>query len=106
MSLDYGWEKLCNAIHSLCGKGSQSERLIIAVAYHLIHINPKNDLPEDIREDFQGFMNEITSIPAQNDEETIKATINTLDEIGLDKAIEKVIGFYDNVCRHSKPFKS
>ena len=53
MSLSYGWEKLHNAIHSLCGQGSQAARLINAVAYSLIHIDPKNDIPEDIRDEFK-----------------------------------------------------
>jgi len=96
MSLSYGWEKLHNAIHSLCGQGSQAARLINAVAYSLIHIDPKNDIPKE-------FMDEITAVPAQNNEGSIQATINTLDENGLSEAIEKVIHFYDKVCRHSEP---
>jgi uncharacterized protein Yka (UPF0111/DUF47 family) len=103
MSLSYGWEKLHNAIHSLCGQGSQAARLINAVAYSLIHIDPKNDIPEDIRDEFKEFMDEITAVPAQNNEGSIQATINTLDENGLSEAIEKVIHFYDKVCRHSEP---
>lgn len=106
MSISYGWEKLNIAIHSLCGKGSQAERLLNAVVYNLIHITPENDLPEDIQDEFKKFMHKITAVPAQNNEGTIKATINTLDEIGLSKAIERVISFYDSVCRHSEPFQN
>jgi len=103
MSLSYGWEKLHNAIHLLCGQGSQAARLISAVAYNLIQIDPKNDIPEDIRDEFKEFMDEITAVPAQNKEGSIQATINTLDENGLSEAIEKVIHFYDKVCRNSEP---
>ena len=60
MSISYGWEKLNIAIHSLCGKGSQAERLLNAVAYNLIHITPENDLPEDIQDEFKKFMHKIT----------------------------------------------
>jgi len=104
MSLSYGWEKLHLAIHSLCGQGSLCERLVNAVAYHLIHVTPENDLPEDIRGEFQEFMEEITSVEAKGDEGTIQATINTLDEIALKRAVEKIISFYDTVCRYSEPF--
>ena len=58
MSLSYGWEKLHLAVHSLCGQGEQSQRLVNAVVYNLIHITPENDLPEEIRGEFQEFMDE------------------------------------------------
>lgn len=104
MSINYGWEKLHLAVHSLCGQGPQSQRLVNAVIYNLIHVNPENNLPEEILDEFQSFMDEINSVKAQDDEGTVRATVNTLDEIGVDDAVKKIISFYDTVCRHMKPF--
>jgi len=104
MSLSYGWEKLHLAVHSLSGQGEQAQRLVNAVVNNLIHITPENDLPEEICNEFHEFMDEITSVEAKGDEGTVQATANTLDEIGLSRAIEKIISFYDTVCRYCGPF--
>lgn len=48
-------------------------------------------------------MREITSVAAKGDEGSVQATVNTLDEIGVSRAVEKIIGFYDTVCLHSEP---
>ena len=103
MSISYGWEKLHTAVHSLCGNGSQSERLVSAVVFSLIRIEPKEDLPEELQEEFEEFMKQMISTPAKGDEGTAQATINTLDEMQIKNAIEKIISLYDSVCRHRKP---
>jgi hypothetical protein len=103
MTHSYGWEKLHTAIHSLCGQGTQAERLINAICYSIINITPENDLPEEMRAEFQEFMNEMTSVTAEGSEGNIQATINTLDEIALSRAVDKVISFYDTICRHREP---
>ncbi|WP_020405215.1 hypothetical protein [Hahella ganghwensis] len=104
MSISYGWEKLHSAIHSLCGQGEQAERLLNSVVFSLIQITPENDLPEEMRQEFQQFMDDMTSVEAQRDEGRVKATIDTLDEIEIGNKIEKVISFYDSICRHCEPF--
>lgn len=100
----YGWEKLHGAMHSLAGIKSQEDRLVNAVTYHLIHITPEKDLPSGMRDEFQQFMKEINSVSAKGDEGTIHATVASLDEVGTSNAVSKIIGFYDSVCRHMKPF--
>jgi hypothetical protein len=100
----YGWEKLHTAIHSLTGSSSQKDRLVNAICYSLIHIDPDNDLPAELREDFSGFMVEMTSVNAIGNEGSVRATVDRLDEIGVAGAIEKIISFHDTVCRHMKPF--
>lgn len=95
----YGWEKLHMAVHSLAGQGTQKERLIGAVAYSLIHIRPENDLPEEMHVEFNEFMRSITSVAAKGNEGSIQATVNTLDEVDINRAVEKIISFYDTVCR-------
>ena len=103
MKFNYGWEKLHMAIHSLCSQGDQSERLVNAVVFGLIRITPAKDLPEEIRQEFQDFMSEVTSVNAQRDEGRVKATIDTFDEIELSEKVERIISFYDTVCRYREP---
>lgn len=103
MSLSYGWEKLHTAVHSLAGPESQSERLVDAAAYSLANINPENDLPEEMREEFTALMSDLTTVQAKGDEGNLRATINSFSEVQLNKAIEKIIGLYDSICRHRKP---
>jgi hypothetical protein len=103
MSLSYGWEKLHTAVHSLAGSANQSERLVNAAAYSLLNINPKNDLPEEMREDFETLIRELTAVEAKGDEGKLRATINSFSEVELNHSIEKIIGLYDSICRHRKP---
>ncbi|MDH4318645.1 MAG: hypothetical protein OEV64_09670 [Desulfobulbaceae bacterium] len=102
---DYGWEKLHLAVHSLAGASTQKERLVNAVAYNLIHIIPENNLPPELRDEFKQFMEEITSVEAKGNEGRVRATVDSLDEIGTSRAIEKIISLYDTVCRHMLPIE-
>ena len=103
MSLDYGWEKLNMSVHYLSGSESKSERLFNAVTYSLINIKPEYELPESLREDFAILMAELTAVKATDDDESIRATINSFGEVELSKAIEKIINLHDSACRHCKP---
>lgn len=96
----YGWEKLHIAVHTLAGATDQKQRLVNAVVFNLIHITPENDLPPQIQNKFKEFMQHITSIPAIGDGGTVQATIETFDEMEIGRAIEKIISFYDTVCRY------
>lgn len=102
MSLDYGWEKLDMSVHYLSGSESKSERLYNAVTYSLINIKPEYELPESLRKDFATLMAELTAVKAIDDEESVRATINSFGEVELSRAIEKIISFYDSVCRHNE----
>jgi hypothetical protein len=101
----YGWEKLHTAVHCLCGKKDQRSRLAIAVlALHPLSIRPEEHyLPETIQTEFCKFMKEMTSQKAIGDEGAILATVNSLDESEISAAVEKIISFYDAVCRYQKP---
>ncbi|MFC1751408.1 hypothetical protein ACFL2V_21750 [Pseudomonadota bacterium] len=100
MEFKYGWEKLHMAVHSLAGSASQPERLSNAVVFSLIHITPENDLPEEIRDEFKEFMSDITNVEAKADEGSVQATVNTLDELQISNHVDKIISFYDTVCRY------
>ncbi len=99
----YGWEKLNTAVSCLAGTGNQRERLVDAVVSNLIRISPDRDLPPEIRSDFAQFIGDITSVKAERNEGNIQATIDSLDEMGVHRAVEKIIGFYDTVCRYQEP---
>lgn len=96
----YGWEKLHQAMHALAGAKDQKNRLISALSYDLLNIRPDPDLPEELREEFEQFMRDMTAVAADGDEGTIYATVRRMDENGVRAAIAKIIHFYDTVCRH------
>ncbi len=64
------------------------------------NVEPKNDIPPEIQEEFILFMKEISSASARGDEGTVHATIAGLDELGVQRAIDKIISFYDTTCRY------
>ena len=101
----YGWEKLHAAVHCLSGKGEQQSRLVSAVlALHTLHIRPgEQHLPKAIQTQFEEFMEEMTCREAIGDEGRIAATVNRLDESDISTAVEKIIGFFDTVCRYQEP---
>lgn len=96
---NYGWEKLHLAVNSLAGSGSQSERLVSAITFNLIHIEPNTNLPESIHSEFNSFMERMSP----DNGATVQATVDQLNEIELKQAIEEIISMYDSVCRHMEP---
>jgi hypothetical protein len=101
----YGWEKLYSAVNCLIGPADQRERLAGALlALHVLAIKPYQHLPKDIQAEFAEFWKEMNSVEAEGDEGTIRATVNSLDAAGLRRATEKILHFYDTVCRYQEPF--
>lgn len=102
----YGWEKLHNAMYCLIGSGDQRDRLASAVStVSVLIIRPEEQyLPEEIQTEVTKFMKEMTSLEATGNEGTIRATVNSLDEMALNRAVEKLLHFYDTVCRYQEPF--
>jgi len=95
----YGWEKLNEAIGTLTGPDSQKQRLAQAIA-SLSLIRPEQNLPPEMRAEFEQFMKELNSRLAQADEGTIQATVQGLDELQVRDAIDEMISFYDRICRY------
>lgn len=98
----YGWEKLHCAVLCLSGSGEQRTRLISALfALHTLVIRPEEKhLPDEIQREFNEFWKEMTSVQAVEDEGTIQATVNSMDEMGIRRAVEKIIYFYDTIYRY------
>ncbi|ARU87846.1 hypothetical protein [Pseudomonas sp. M30-35] len=99
----YGWEKLHVSIHALAGPGTQSERLVNAVVFNLIHIDSGVDLPPSIRDEFEEFISYISSGEPKGEEGTVEAKVNTFSDFDLKLAVERIISFYDQVCRYMEP---
>jgi len=108
LSLDYGLEKLDMSVHYLSGPESKTERLFNAVTYSLMHIKPKFELPESLRENFDTLIIELTAVKTieEKDDERVLATINSLDEVALSKAIEKIINLHKSAILIAKQSKA
>jgi len=102
----YGWEKLYSAVRNLAGQGKQRDRLVSAVrSLTIIRAEEaKHHFPKEMQDEFIEFRKEMTSVEATGEEGTIQATVNSLDEMGVRRAVEKIISFYDTVCRYKEPF--
>jgi hypothetical protein len=101
----YGWQKLYSAIGCLTGQGLQTERLINAVfSLHVLIARPKEKyLPPDVQVEFEEFWREITTVEGVSDITNIRDRINVLSEIEVQQTIERIIYFYDTVCRYRRP---
>ena len=101
---NYRWEKLYNAVLCLTDAGDQRTRLDNAIrTLNVLRVRPQDKyLPDEIQTEFIEFMKEMTSVEVNGDEGTITATVNSLDEMGIRCAIEKIIHFYDTICHHEE----
>lgn len=99
MKSSFGHEQLFRAMYALAGEGPRKERLVNAMTAGLIHIDPEEDLPEELHDEFKRFLSEINYTAAKTNEGTIQATVATYNDAQVDSAIEKIIGFYDAVSR-------
>ena len=60
MALENAWEKLYMAVRSMVGPEDIRDRVIGAFQYNLIHITPENDLPDQIKNNFEKLMQELS----------------------------------------------
>ena len=83
MAVEYGREKLWQAVNALAtGSGSIQERLENAAIF-LIRLQAGEDLPEEHRATFEAILHELTKEQATGDEGNIRATLaNTSSERG------------------------
>lgn len=95
----HGWKSLHAAMHTLSGASDLKQRLESAIIFNLTQIKPNNDLPEAIRNDFIGFMNEMHSSRTGDSEGAVWEAIACLDDVGRQSAVTRIIYFYDVVSR-------
>ena len=95
MSLVFAWEKLYLAVGTLCGPGSQRERLANAATLYLVHLRP-DDLPSDLRREFIQLMSDLGAARARGEVANLQATIKGLDASVLEQAIRRVVHIFSS----------
>ena len=100
MKSHYGYDQLLKSVHVLTREGPMKQKLVDAVTLHLELINIERDLPVDLHDDYSQFMSEIALIGSGTPEESIKATIESFDDVQVNSAITKIINLFEKFCRY------
>src|SRR5690606_8566021 len=98
-----GWDPLHVGVSNLVGSQDQRHRLVDAVIGSLLQIDPVVHLPEGILAELASVMEQIKQTTHQRNAEGAQAYVDSLDEVGLTRASEKIVGFYDSICRYMPP---
>jgi hypothetical protein len=101
MALDYIWEKLYTAVNILAtGQGTIQERLGSAYRDSLMRLRGvENEIPEEIRNDFEALEKALTREEAKGDEGTIAATMRVMEADEAAKHAETILSMYDTVAK-------
>jgi len=99
MAIDYVWEKFHLAVLTLAGgHGTVQERLADAFAGQLMRLNV-NDLPEELRGDFEEVERLLTSGEPVGDEGSVDASARSLIDNEATRLAEQIVGLYDAVTK-------
>jgi hypothetical protein len=99
MSLDYVWEKFHTSVLILAGsQGTVQERLADAFTAQLIRLNA-DDLPEELRGDFEQLERQLTSDEPVGDEGLVDASVRSLSDEEATHLAEQIVGMYDIVTK-------
>jgi hypothetical protein len=97
MSLSYAWEKSYDAVHHLAtSEGDLRKRLISVFLNDIMHIRAE-ELPEDIRTEFEKLMADAASEEPVGQEGLIDATISRFSADEASRMAERVVNFYTSV---------
>lgn len=101
MALDYVWEKLYAAVSILAsGQGTIQDRLGSSYVHSLIRLMPvKDEIPEELRADFEELENALTRAEAQGDEGTVAATMKIISTDEASAHAEKILSMFDKVAK-------
>jgi hypothetical protein len=101
MALDYVWEKLYTAVNILAtGEGTIQERLGSAYADSLIRLRTDiNEIPDEIRGDFEALNKALTREEAKGDEGTIVATVRSMESDEAARHAETILHMFDRVAK-------
>lgn len=98
MSLSYAQEKLDLAVDGMAASPASIQRRIAdAYIFHLIHIDPEEDLPADLRGLYAEIHTALTKLEAIENEGQVMATVEFLTN---DEAVEiagKIVRLSDQV---------
>jgi hypothetical protein len=99
MSLDYVWEKFYAAVLILAGsQGTVQERLADAFTGQLIRLET-NDLPEELRGDFEQLERRLTSAEPTGGEGSVDASVQSLSDEEAAHLAEQIVEMYDAVTK-------
>jgi hypothetical protein len=93
---DYAWEKLYAAIWILAGgTGNLRERIEDAYVSALMRLKP-DDFPKGLRREFSYVLDRlIREEPTEPGEGKLRATLKTMNDIELDRIVERIVSIYD-----------
>lgn len=93
---DYVWEKLYAAIWILAGgTGDLRTRIEDAYVSALMRLEP-DDFPKGLRREFSYVLERLTREESTSQGEgKIRATLNTMTEVELDRFVERIVSIYD-----------
>lgn len=97
MNINYTWQVLHEAVLSLVSNSSIEQRLNSAFVYGLNKLE-KEDQPEDLIAEIFSVRSNLTELGNQSYEEGL----NKLTEVQLKDLAEKIVGWYDTICRLKK----
>ena len=100
---NYIWEKLYSSIRSLIGPGNQRERLLNACINSLTFAEGKVFPDKRSEKMFGDIMEKLKVGEPKADEGLIAASINELNDLEVNRAIEDILSLYDHVTRHMNP---
>lgn len=96
----YVWEKFYSAVRGLAASEFPlPRRLANAYLYHLMHLR-REELPEDIKDDFRDLVEALSRKEATGDEGNVMASATTLDELEVNELIHSITDMYDRVAKH------
>ncbi len=102
--MSYAWEKFHGAMHALAGRGSQKERLVSAFVDNISNVVPE-EIPKERREEFSRFIEDMTRVEPWENEGTVEATVNRMDERQVERMIEYIFNIHDTITRHQEPLR-
>ena len=94
MGLENALEKLYLAVRSMVGPEGIRDRIIGAYQYNLIHITPKTDLPDPLKNEFERIMQELS--PNES-----PGVVTTVGKMSVDKVTEIarfIVDIYNSVA--------
>jgi hypothetical protein len=96
MTLDYAWEKFYNAVRTLAITDSDlKSRLTAAAVNQLMQVTPEEDLPENLRGEFNHILEELTT------QGGIPETIAYMTKIEASNVAEEVLSLYDKIVKEN-----
>jgi hypothetical protein len=97
MSIDYTTEKFYQAVHSLVGEGTLSDRLF-AAGLTLIRLTGHKGLPSgNLGARIQNVLQQLRATPAVGEEGDLRASVNAMTEAERGRLAEEILGIYTEV---------